>query len=238
MSLLRLPERLFMLYANGCHMSAGPDDSVGSKEEILEGTYRALCKNGFAALTMADVAEEIGKSRSLIHYHFGTREELILAYIDRMTGWVAAAIEESEIEHPVDRLAEFLDFFIVDPAHQRESLGLAILELRVQSIHNPEIREKMRQHYGENAATIAAIIAEGIESGEFDANVDPNQVGEAMYTAMVGARTYQFTLNPGPASEAMGRYLWTIATEMLFTDVGRERLHAPDFPEIEIEALF
>lgn len=219
-------------------MSADADDAVGSKEEIMQGTYRVLCRNGFAAFTMADVADEIGKSRSLVHYHFGTKDELILAFIDRMTGWVRGEIEESRIQHPVDRLAEFLDFFIVHPDRQHESLGLAILELRVQSIHNSDIRRKMRRHFEENAATITAIIDDGVKAGEFDPDVDPARVGETMYTAMVGARTYQFTLQAGPASETMGRHLWSLATGLLFTDRGRARLEASDFPAAEIEALF
>lgn len=219
-------------------MSADTDDGVGSKEEIMEGTYRVLCRNGFAAFTMADVAEEIGKSRSLVHYHFGTKHELVLAFIDRMTGWVRAEIEATQIYHPVDRLAEFLDFFIVHPERQHESLGLAILELRVQSVHHPDIRRKMRRHFEENAATITAIIADGIDTGAFQSTADPDRVGEAMYTAMVGARTYQFTLQAGPASRSMGQYLWSLVTEMMFTDTGRARLDAPDFPAAEIDALF
>lgn len=218
-------------------MATDGDESGDSREEIMRATYRALCANGFANLTMQDIADEMGKSRTLIHYHYDTKEELLETYLDRMIGWLRDRLAESDTEHPVDRLAEFVHFFVIDPAQEGESLALAILEMRLQAIHNETFRRKLTTHYQENVAAAADIIRDGVEADVFQ-DVDPERIGEAIYTAMVGARTYQITLDAGDATARMARMIWEVVQSTLFTDAGRERLTDPAFPADEFPQLF
>jgi AcrR family transcriptional regulator len=183
-------------------MAANGEDSGDSREEIMRATHRALCANGFANLTMQDIADEMGKSRTLIHYHYDTKEELLETFLDRMIGWLRDRLAESDTEHPVDRLAEFIDFFVIDPAEEGESLALAILEMRLQAIHNDTFREKLTIHYQENVAAAADILEDGVEEEVFR-NVDPT---------------------------AVARMIWRVAQDQLFTANGRQRLSEPTFP--------
>lgn len=210
-------------------MAPGEDRASDSREEMMRATYRALCANGFANLTMQDIADEMGKSRTLLHYHYDTKDELLEAYLDRMIGWLRDRLAASDTEHPVDRLAEFIDFFVIDPAEEGESFALAILEMRLQAIHNETFRRKLTVHYQENIHAVTDVIVDGIDAGVFR-EVDPDAVGETIYTAMVGARTYQITLDAGEATGRMAAQLWAISQMYLFTDDGRARSANPDFP--------
>ena len=49
-----------------------------TRGRIVDATYRALCANGYAALTMQDIADECDRSTSLLHYHFDTKEDLLV----------------------------------------------------------------------------------------------------------------------------------------------------------------
>ncbi|PSQ42055.1 TetR family transcriptional regulator, partial [Halobacteriales archaeon QS_9_68_42] len=49
-----------------------------TRERITNATYRALCDHGYAALTMQDIADECDCSKSLLHYHFDTKEDLLV----------------------------------------------------------------------------------------------------------------------------------------------------------------
>ena len=146
-----------------------------------------------------------------------------------MIGWIGDRLATSETEHPVDRLAEFINFFVIHPEDESQSLALAILELRLQAIHNETFREKLTAHYQGNVDTVAEIIADGIEAGVFQP-VDPAATGEGIYTALIGARTYQITLKAGPATERMTRFLWQTAQHFLFTDAGNARLETDAYP--------
>jgi AcrR family transcriptional regulator len=175
-------------------------DERDTHDAIMAATYRALCEHGYAHLTMQDIADEFDKSRSLLHYHYDTKEELLLVFLDRIIGWVGDRLAESDTEEPPERLEEFVDKFVIDPGEEeRETFALALLELRVQAAHNAAFREKLAAHYAENVNVVAGIVANGIEAGVFR-EVDPRRAGETVYTALVGARMYQVTMGAGEAT--------------------------------------
>ncbi|MFB6151744.1 MAG: TetR/AcrR family transcriptional regulator [Haloarculaceae archaeon] len=190
-------------------------------DAIMGATYHALCKHGYAHLTMQDIADEFDKSRSLLHYHYDTKEDLMLAFVDRMVGWIADRLSETGTEEPLERLEEYVDRFVIDPGEEdRETFALAVLELRVQAVHNLTFREKLNVHYERNVETVAEIIEEGIEAGVFR-EVDPDRVGETIYTALVGARMYQVTLGAQYATRRMRDAIAEFVAEDLVDD-GRE----------------
>jgi len=52
-----------------------------TRDRLMDATYRALCEHGYAALTMQDIADEGDCSKSLLHYHYDTKEELLVALL-------------------------------------------------------------------------------------------------------------------------------------------------------------
>ena len=52
-----------------------------TRTRILEAARRCLLAEGFAALSTRKVAEDAGVPLSQIHYHFGSKEELILSLL-------------------------------------------------------------------------------------------------------------------------------------------------------------
>ena len=215
----------------------GGEDATDSRDDMMRATYRALCANGFANLTMQDIADEMGKSRTLLHYHYDTKGELLEAFLDRMIGWLRTRMAEEGPEHPVDRLVKFIEFFVIDPAEESESFARALLEMRLQAIHNSTFREKLTAHYQENVNVIAETIAAGIEDGYF-ADIDAESAGESIYTAMLGARTYQITLDAGPATARMARQIWSITMTLVLTEAARDHLDSPSFDRSAYPTLF
>jgi len=167
----------------------------------MRATYRALCEHGYADLTMRDIAGEFEKSRSLVHYHYDTKDDLMLAFLDRLIGWLPDRLEESDTEDPVERLGEFLDRFVV-PADddRRRGFALALFELRMRAVRDGEFRRKLDRHYARNRRALADIVAEGVETGAFR-EVDPEATAEWLYATIEGARMYQVVLGGEGATE-------------------------------------
>jgi AcrR family transcriptional regulator len=199
-------------------MGTESDGQTDTHDAIMRATYHALCKHGYANLTMQDIADEFDKSRSLLHYHFDTKEELLLAFLDNLIGWIGARLSESDTEEPLERLEEYVDKFVVDPEQDgRETFALALLELRLQAVHNDAFREKLAAHYRGNVEAVAEIIEDGIEAGVFR-ETDPYATGEMIYTALVGARMYQVTLGGEDASRRMRDALAAFVVEDLLVE--------------------
>src|SRR5437763_16134571 len=49
---------------------------------ILQAAYRRLASDGYAHLNMRDVAAEAGVNHALIHYYFGSKDQLVIAVLD------------------------------------------------------------------------------------------------------------------------------------------------------------
>ena len=182
-------------------MGSGHPEQSDVEQEIMGATFRALCSHGYAGLSMRNIADEFDKSKSLLYYHYDTKEQLLLAFLDHVIGWMPARLEESAAEGAAERLPEFLQRFVIGPdEEQRIGFALALFELRLQGAHNDRFQEKLRAHYRENEATVATIIAEGIEEGVFR-EVDPEAVASWVYASVEGARLNQVVLGAEAATE-------------------------------------
>ncbi len=80
-----------------------------AKEQILGAAGRQLAVRGPAAVTLDDVAAEVGISRQAVLHHFGSREALLRAVVERAwRGLFAelAGVEAGDPAHLVDRVDE------------------------------------------------------------------------------------------------------------------------------------
>lgn len=139
-------------------MGRHANDQSDTRQEIKRATSRALCKHGSARLTVQDIADAFDKSKSLSHYHSDTKDDLLVAVLDHIVGWIGARLDESSTENPLERRTEFVDWFVIALDDDRRGFALALFELRLQAVHNEVFRATLAQHYAENAATVAEIM--------------------------------------------------------------------------------
>ena len=52
---------------------------------LLDAAERLLIETGYAGLTTRGVAAEAGVNHGLVHYYFGSMEELLLQVLERFT---------------------------------------------------------------------------------------------------------------------------------------------------------
>ena len=61
----------------------GGRSSAENRAHILDAAEACFAEKGIEATTVADIAEEAGLSRSLVYRHFGGRDEIVVACLDR-----------------------------------------------------------------------------------------------------------------------------------------------------------
>lgn len=162
-------------------------DRTEAEEEIMRATYRALCEHGFADLTMQAIADEYGKTTAAIHYHYDTKDDLLVAFLRYLLDLFAEHVEEVETSDPGERLELLLDRLLAN--HDGYSdFAVAMLEMRAQAPYNDAIREQFRRNDEYVRDFLEAVVEDGIESGAFD-DVDPADVSRSLMTIVDGART-------------------------------------------------
>jgi len=175
-------------------------DEPSAADEIMDGVYRALRAHGYADLTMQDIADECSKSKSLLHYHYDTKEDLLVAFLDRVITDSERRIAAHADDPPAERLAGFIGWFVFDPeAVDREAFHIALLELRTQGPFNEPIREQLARSDRLLRGTVVDILESGIEEGVFR-DVDVEETAALLVATLDGARTRQITLSRGADS--------------------------------------
>ena len=133
------------------------------KNEILDVAERLFGTKGFDNTSTSDILNEVGIARGTLYYHFKSKEDILDAMIDRMTGRLvekaAALLAKKEI--PVlKRLTMMMTALNVTG-----SLGQEIME-QVHKPQNALMHQKMQERLlaGVNPL-VTALIREGIAQG-------------------------------------------------------------------------
>jgi len=163
-------------------------------EQIMTAVSDALQSNGYAALTMQDIADESEKSKSLLHYHYDTKEDLLVAFLDQLLTDYEQRIACRSDQPPEQRIVDFVARFVLTPEDDdRAAFHLALLEMRSQGPFNDRIREQLHRSDQLLRETAGDIIADGIEAGVFE-TVNSERTAALLIAALDGARTRQITL--------------------------------------------
>jgi AcrR family transcriptional regulator len=168
-------------------------------DDLMDATYRALCKHGYAELTMQDIAEESTKSKGTLHYHFEGKQDLLESFLEYLLNEFEERTETVPGETPSERLRAFLDELLTpsDP-DSAEEFRTAVLEIKAQSPYNDAYRERLREFDRALQERIASLVSEGLEAGEFRADVDPEETADFLVTVFNGAETRAAAVDRSP----------------------------------------
>ncbi|ELY63959.1 TetR family transcriptional regulator [Natrinema versiforme JCM 10478] len=156
----------------------------------MEATYRALCKHGYAELTMQDIAEESTKSKGTLHYHFEGKGDLLKSFLEYLLDRFEERTQTVPGETPAERLHEFLDELLTpSDDDSAEEFRTAILEIKAQAPYNEAYQDQLSEFDSALHDRIAELVADGLESGEFRADIDPDEVADFLVTLFHGAQT-------------------------------------------------
>lgn len=137
--------------------------------QLLLAAQRVFSRQGFHAATVADVAAEAGVSQGTVYHYFDSKELLLLA--------VFAEWETTNLQKDIatalqgEPTAARKLALIASAATQRISTSLQLLEASVEFWshipRNAKIRSGFKRMFRRMADDMAAVIQQGIDSGEF-----------------------------------------------------------------------
>ena len=68
----------------------------GTRERILQAAFTVLSRQGYENTSIKDIAEEAGVAQGLVHYHFKSKQQLVLAVLDFVCQKVELGVVEGE----------------------------------------------------------------------------------------------------------------------------------------------
>ena len=169
-------------------------------DPIMAATYCALCKHGYADLTMQDIAEEYEKSKGNLHYHYDTKRDLLLSFLDHLIERFRDRLPDEDAP-PAERLEAFLDAVLSPPDEGRHrEFDTALLELKAQAPYDEAFHDRLIALDALLRETVRDIVEDGIEAGVFVEEADPAALTDLTVTVIDGAHTRAVTFGESPAA--------------------------------------
>lgn len=138
------------------------------RDLILDAVDGLLARFGYRKMTMEDVAREVGIGKGTIYLHFLSKEELVLAHIDRIAETVVRKLRETagSIDSPDRRLRRMLVLRVLhrfdSVAHYSQNLSDLLSSVRTVLLVRRE------GHFEREAAVFEEVLREGARAGTLD----------------------------------------------------------------------
>lgn len=171
-----------------------------TKQEIMQATYDAIQQHGYAGLTIQSIADNFGKSKAVLHYHYDTKEDLLAAFLDYLLSEFGETIQIEGLSSPEKQLLSLVNILLYGPDdasnEEIQRMQVALLEVQSQSPHNPLYRKQFTQIYHRLSDLFAEIIKRGVREDVFR-DVDANMTARHILFIIVGGQMNQYTTNLG-----------------------------------------
>ncbi|KTG27440.1 TetR/AcrR family transcriptional regulator [Haloferax profundi] len=148
-----------------------------TEQAIMDATLRALAKHGYADLSIKNIGTEFEKSTSLLYYHYENKDELLLAFLDYVIDLYIATIDP-EADDADAEIRKFVGYVLpteectgehaTPPGlDELEQFQRVIFELRTQTIHDEDYRQKFREMESYMIDTFATLIQREMKAGRY-----------------------------------------------------------------------
>jgi AcrR family transcriptional regulator len=146
---------------------------------LMDAAERLLFEVGYAGVTTRRVAEVAGVKHGLVHYYFGSMEELLTQTLERLANRLARALEE----HYADANLSFAEKWrivsqnwIEQPASRFPKI---LLELTAMSWNHPELRQRISAVYARFRVIFERYFGEAMRDYGLDESQFPIKVAAA-----------------------------------------------------------
>lgn len=137
------------------------------RERILAAASSLFQTHGISGVTVQEVADECGLSKAALYHYFSNREQMLQEIFG---DWARRdlerirAVAESELA-PSDKLTRFVEVHLQSIV---ENLELYSLSFRSEDELPDSVRKEFRGLKRESDLLVRRIIAEGMQSGDFE----------------------------------------------------------------------
>ncbi len=195
-----------------------PADARGaSRERILDAAVRRIASEGIDGVRVARIAMDAGVSAALVHYHFASRDALLVEALEHSferAGDVRIGEGDPRASGSVAaRLAGMVDACLPVDGVLRDDF-LLWAELWLRAARQPELQPVATRLYARLHAWMGDAVAEGLASGELRCAA-PREAVDRLLALIDGYGTRVLIGDAAMPAERARREIWhAVASEL------------------------
>lgn len=147
---------------------------------------RLFARHGYAAVSMRQIAAEVGVQAGALYNYTPDKQSLLFALMQGHMEELLAAVGPTLEGDATARLEAFVRFHIRFHHDRQDAVFIAYMELRNLSDENFATLEALRQRY---EGVLETVLRDGVAQGRFDV-VDPRVTTRALIAMLTGVSTW------------------------------------------------
>jgi AcrR family transcriptional regulator len=167
-------------------MSPRPDVSDERKSQILNAAESVFTQKGFEQARMDDIADKTGLSKGTLYLYFKSKDDLIIAILDRMFQFEFRQFETLNLAemNAMEAIWKITDVLAKDIVRLQRLIPI-VYQFLALAFRNKYVQLALKKYINRYVDVLVPIIQRGIDSGEFRP-VDAREVAIAMGAMLEG----------------------------------------------------
>ena len=175
---------------------ARPSNTAQRKEEIVLALLHVMAEKGYEKASIQMIGKAAGLSPGLIHYHFKTKQDILLALVDWISQAATARLStlNEGLTDPWDKLTAFINARLATGDDAMPEIVSAWVVIAGESVRQPEIKVLYQNLIDQQLKELKKLIAD-VWEGKTARNKEVINLAAVVLAAMEGAYQLSATAN-------------------------------------------
>ena len=173
-----------------------PSNTEQRKQEIVDALLRVMSERGYEKASIQAIAKEAGLAPGLIHYHFKTKQEMLLGLVNWIALSATERLQEMELmaDDPWGKLSAFINARLAMGKAELPQVVSAWVVIAGESIRQSEIKEIYQDLIKRQLELLTQLIAD-IWEGKSAKSKEVTNLSAIVIATMEGAFQLSATAN-------------------------------------------
>jgi AcrR family transcriptional regulator len=164
-------------------LAGGRSLSSEKAQRIIEAMRRSVAERGSVGSTFDHVSREAGVSRGLLHYYFGTKEQLLVEAVRRESELRLEMLQaQLASAQSADDFIDLMAQHLRQTVREEPELVTLMFELFTLSRRNADIRAEYVELMRATREQVAGMLAAGQREGILHLHADAEAVAEVLFS--------------------------------------------------------
>ena len=167
---------------------ARPSNTDERRAQIVDGLQRVMAGTSYEGATIAEIAQAASMTPGLVHYHFESKQEILLALVQKLARlWRerAAAKSGTDDDSPRARVEVLIDAWLALDDRADPGAVACWVALGAEAVRQPPVRELYVAAVREAAAAIEDAVREALKD-EGRATAQSKAIATGLMAAIEG----------------------------------------------------
>jgi TetR/AcrR family transcriptional regulator, transcriptional repressor of bet genes len=194
-----------------------PSNTAQRRAEIVAAAIAVIAGEGYERATTGKIAAAAGLSSGLLHYHFASKLEILLAVIEalreRVTARMVARVERAA--EPRARLRAYIDAMLSLDGGDADPSAVAIwVVLGAESLRSAEVAAAFRKAMAERHAALLELVGDVLIAERGHAR-GRSRIAAGIFAQIEGSLVLASTFPGGLPSGYAATTAWRVAEALL-----------------------